>query len=71
MIEVKIQEVAQNIGIKNAYQFQKHSGFSESMANRIYKGKWKRLDLKTLNTICNTLKCAPSDILRFTPDIEE
>ncbi len=71
MIEIKIQEIAQNAGITNAYQFQKQSGFSVSMAARIFKGKWKRMDIKTLNTICNVLNCAPNDILEFTPDIEE
>lgn len=71
MIVVRIKEVAKKKGIKTAYQFQKLSGFAPAMASRIYKGEWKRIDVKTLNAICNILGCAPNDILQFTPDKDE
>lgn len=68
MIVVKIQEIAKKRGINNGYQFQRLTGFPPGMAARIYKGQWKRIDLKTLNEVCNHLKCRPEDILEFTPD---
>ena len=70
MIEIKLQEIAQKRGIDNGYKLQKETGFPEGMAYRLWKGKWKQADLKTLNTLCNVLKCTPNDILKFTPDEE-
>lgn len=71
MIIVKLREVAEKQGIKNAYQLQKITGFPPSKAANLWKSEWKLADLGTLNTLCNTLKCTPNDILVFTPDEEE
>lgn len=68
MIVIELKEFAQNKGIRTAYQFQKLTGFAPAMAARLFNGKWTRLDLATLNTICNLLECTPNDILKFTPD---
>jgi DNA-binding Xre family transcriptional regulator len=38
------------------------------MAARLWKGEWTRIDIKTLNTLCNALNCTPNDILSFKPD---
>ena len=38
------------------------------MAAGIWKGDWTHSYLKTLNTLCNVLKCTPNDLLEFTPD---
>lgn len=71
MILVKIQEVAKNVGITTAYQLQKYSGFPPGMAARIFKGEWQRIDLSTLNTLCNVLECTPNDILDYRKDDED
>lgn len=71
MIVVKIQEAAKSAGITTAYQLQKFSGFPPGMAARIFKGDWQRIDLSTLNTICNVLDCTPNDILEFVKDEEK
>jgi DNA-binding Xre family transcriptional regulator len=72
MIRVNIRENAINSGITTAYKLQQKTGFHPTMAYRLWKEDWKQSDLKTLNTLCNVLKCTPSDILVFTPDpIEE
>lgn len=71
MIIVRIKEVAEQYGIKNAYQLQVFTGFYPSMSASLWKGEWKQADLKTLNTLCNLFKCTPNDILEFTPDEEE
>lgn len=68
MIKITIKKAAKNAGITSGYQLQKKTGFDVSMANRIWQGKWKRLDLKTLNSLCNFLHCTPNDILQHTPD---
>jgi DNA-binding Xre family transcriptional regulator len=70
MIVVRIKEVANKKGVKSGYQFQKLTGFAPAMAERVYNGNWRRIDTKTLNTICNALNCTPNEILHFTPDPE-
>lgn len=71
MITVKIREIAKDHNIKNAYQFQKFTGFSPAMAARLWKGDWKNANLKTLNTLCHLFKCRLTDILELTPDKPE
>lgn len=71
MIKVRIREVAEKFNIRKAYQLQVFTGFPPSQADRIWKGEWKKADLKTLNTLCNLFGCTPNDLLEFTPDPEE
>lgn len=71
MIVIDIQQAAKKAGVTTAYQFQKISGFAPAMASRIFKSEWTRIDVSTLNTICNALDCTPNDILSFTRDKTE
>lgn len=71
MIVIEIKRAAKKAGITTAYQLQKLSGFPPAMSARVFKGEWTRIDVSTLNTLCNTLKCTPNDILEFKPDKEE
>ncbi len=68
MIRPRLQQVAKKQGISNAYQLQKLTDFPVGMAYRLWKRDWKQVDLKTLNTLCNLLKCTPNDLLEFTVD---
>lgn len=68
MIKITIKKAAKNAGITSSYQLQKKTGFDVSMAARLWRGEWTRIDVKTLNTLCNSLGCTPDDILQFTPD---
>ncbi|MBX3288429.1 MAG: helix-turn-helix transcriptional regulator [Acidobacteria bacterium] len=70
MIEITIKAAAKKVGITSGYQLQRTTGFDVSMSARLWKGEWKRIDIKTLNKLCNALKCTPNDILRFKPDKE-
>jgi DNA-binding Xre family transcriptional regulator len=71
MITVNLRQIAENAGIKTAYQLQNFTGFPPSQAARLWKGNWANANIKTLNTLCNLFKCSPNDILVFTPDPEE
>lgn len=70
MIESQLRTVAKKFNIKTGYQFQKLTGFSESMSYSLWKDEWKRVDLKTLNTLCNLFECTPNDLIKFTKDTE-
>lgn len=71
MITVQLHKVASKHGITNGYQFQKFTGYSTSMAYGLWRGNWKFVNIKTLNNLCNLLKCTPNDLLEYTPDPEE
>lgn len=71
MIKSKLREVAGNFGIKNGYQFQKFTGFTVSQSYSLWRDNWKVANLKTLNTLCNLLKCTPNDLLMYEADEEE
>lgn len=70
MIVIRLRDVAKKSGIENAYQLQKLTGITEAQAYKLWKEKWGSIYPKTLNTLCNALKCTPNDLLEFTPDEE-
>lgn len=71
MIQSQLRKVAKGFGIKNAYQFQKFTGFTISMAYSLWKDEWQLVHLKTLNTLCNMFRCTPNDLIKFVPDPDE
>lgn len=68
MITITIKEAAEKRGVTTAYQLQKEAQLPPSMAARLWKGDMEMIGISTLNTLCNALKCKPSDLLKFTPD---
>ncbi len=44
------------------------SGVSYPQLHRLYHGQTKRIDLNTLNSLCNALRITPNDLLDFSPD---
>jgi DNA-binding Xre family transcriptional regulator len=71
MIKSRLRVVAERFGVTNGYQFEKFTGFSASMSYSLWQDKWKRVDMKTLNTLCNLFDCTPNDLIEFTKDSEE
>ncbi len=71
MIRSQLRKIAKEHDIKNAYQFQKLTGFSPAMSYSLWKDEWKTVNLKTLNTLCNIFDCSPNDLIEFTKDPEE
>lgn len=51
--KIKLNELAQNIGI------------TEANLSHLKTGKAKAIRLSTLEAICKTLKCQPADILEY------
>jgi DNA-binding Xre family transcriptional regulator len=44
------------------------SGVSQPVISTLIGGKIKRIDLKTINGLCNFFKVGPSDLFDYTPD---
>jgi DNA-binding Xre family transcriptional regulator len=68
MIVVKIRERAESKGITTAYQLQKALNVQPSVAARLFKGEFSKIDLGTLDRLCSLLKCQPDKLLRHTPN---
>jgi excisionase family DNA binding protein len=67
MIKVNIKEIATRKGIKTAYQLQKAMNLQPSQAAKLYRNDLKMIGLETLNSLCETFDCEPSDILKYSP----
>jgi len=70
MIRSRVQEVSRAAGVENAYQLEKLTGIPTGQAYRLWSDRWTQINFKTLNTLCNHLKCTPNDLLEFTADAE-
>jgi putative transcriptional regulator len=44
------------------------SGVSQPVISTLLGGKVSRIDLKTINGLCNFFKVRPGDIFEYTPD---
>lgn len=64
-IKVKIAERCRTRGISTAYKLQKALNLSPTVANRLFKGDFARIDVLTLDRLCRFLECQPADLLEF------
>lgn len=46
----------------------KGSGISQPVVSTLLGGKVKRIDIKTINGVCNFFKVTPNDIFEYSPD---
>jgi DNA-binding Xre family transcriptional regulator len=69
MIKVQIRERAESKGITTAYQLQKALGVQPSVAARLWKADFTKIDLGTLDKLCRVLKCQPDKLLRYEADV--
>ena len=65
MIKTRIQEIAKENGIETAYQLQKATLLSPSMAARLFKDDIEMIALRTIESLCNTLNCQPADLFIY------
>jgi DNA-binding Xre family transcriptional regulator len=62
MIKTRIRELVDAKGIGTAYQLQKAAGLSPSMAARLYRDDVEMFALRTIESLCGALGCAPGDL---------
>lgn len=48
-------------------ELERLSGVSQSVISTLMSGKIKRIDLKTINGLCNFFQVAPGDLFEYTP----
>lgn len=77
MIEIRIRQMAERRGLSNAYQLRKAlenlSGdpISPTLTSRLWKGDFANIGIKTLDRLCQVLKCQPDKLFKFMPDEKE
>ena len=68
VIEIRIREVAERRGIKNAYGLRKLLNISPSVAARLWSGEFANISVTTLDRLCTALRCKASDLFRHSSD---
>lgn len=61
-IRIRLKEVMDAQGIRAA-QLARDTGITEAAISEWRRRKVKRISLKTLDTLCTALHCAPGDLL--------
>ena len=67
MITPNVRAMAEKRGMTTAYQLQLALKAPPSMAAKLWKGEFTRIDLATIDRLCELLKCRPNDLLKYEP----
>lgn len=63
-----VQEAARRVGITKASQLAERVGIAPGTATDLWYGRPLRIDLATLQKLCDALQCTPNDLLGVNPD---
>jgi DNA-binding Xre family transcriptional regulator len=66
MIEIKIAEKARSRGLDTAFSLQKALNISPTIASRLWKGKFNKIGVGTMNKLCTFFKCQLNELFFFT-----
>ena len=70
-MRLKIREVAERLGIKNAAQLARRTGLGLTSCYQLWDGTAKAISFESLNTLCNVLQAGPALLLEYTPDVAQ
>jgi DNA-binding Xre family transcriptional regulator len=68
-MKLRVREIAEKQGIKNALQLRTLTGLGMGSCYQLWNGTATMISLDTLNTLCNTLQAGPALLLEYTPDV--
>jgi len=68
MMKVRIKEIAEKQGIKNARQLAALTKLNVTSCYQLWNGTAKAISFDSLNTLCNVLQAGPALLLDYTPD---
>jgi DNA-binding Xre family transcriptional regulator len=69
-MKLKVREIAEKVGIRNAAQLRNLTGLGMQSCYQLWEGEAKMISLETLNTLCNMLQVGPAMLFEYTPDIQ-
>ena len=62
MIKLIVRDLAVAAGIGNALVLSKQSGLAYAMCYKLWKDQQTRIDLTTIDRLCEVLRCSPGDL---------
>ena len=62
MIKLIVRELSGAVGIQNALALSKQSGLAYAMCHKLWNGQQTRIDLTTIDRLCDVLGCSPGDL---------
>ena len=68
MIRFVLHRMAANRDITKIKDVAAKAGLSALAVSGIWNNASLRVDLKTLNALCNALNCTPGDLFEYEPD---
>ena len=63
MVLLKVRELAEKRGITNPLALSKRSGLAYANCWKIWNDQQTRIDLSTIDSLCNALECEPGDFI--------
>ena len=68
MIKLIVRDLAAAAGMGNALALSRQSGLAYAMCHKLWNDQQTRIDLTTIDRLCEVLGCSPGDLLiRETP----
>lgn len=65
MIRWTVQQAAKRVGINTPTEFTARVRLSAGTATSLWHGRSSRVDLDTLQRVCEALQCTPNDLLGY------
>ena len=62
MIKLIVRNLAAAAGIGNALVLSKQSGLAYAMCYKLWNDQQTRIDLTTIDRLCDVLRCSPGDL---------
>jgi DNA-binding Xre family transcriptional regulator len=63
MINIRVRELAEGRGLRNAHGLQLEAGLASHVAVRLWKGQVERISIETIDRVCEALDCEPGDFI--------
>ena len=62
MIKLIVRSLADAAGIGNALVLSRQSGLAYAMCHKLWNDQQTRIDLTTIDRLCEVLRCSPGDL---------
>jgi putative transcriptional regulator len=67
MIKLNIRTLAAGAGIGNPLVFSRQSGLAYAMCYKLWNDQQTRIDLSTIDRLCEVLRCSPGELFLRDP----
>ena len=65
MVLLRVRELAESKGINNPFVLSDRTGLAYANCWKMWKGKQTRIDLNTIDRLCEALECKPGDFIKY------